>query len=121
MAGIITLIFVFTTIYSLLGGYPQRVEFLVIPVATLFTVTQLRATMPGAPNGFGNSCFIIKPFKRKENLMSITFQAPLLVGTVTTILLLLKFEILRLCCFASMPCSDVALRMLCLGYCLLVR
>ncbi|KAI0250633.1 hypothetical protein BJV78DRAFT_1217519 [Lactifluus subvellereus] len=50
---IITLIFVYTTLYSLLGGYPQRVEFLVIPVATLFTVTQLRATMPGAPNGFG--------------------------------------------------------------------
>ncbi|KAI0249942.1 hypothetical protein BJV78DRAFT_623555 [Lactifluus subvellereus] len=70
MAGIITLIFVFTTIYSLLGGYPQRVEFLVIPVATLFTVTQLRTTMPGAPNGFGNSCSIIKPSKRKENLMN---------------------------------------------------
>jgi hypothetical protein len=50
---IITLIFVFTTCYSVLGGFPQRPELLVIPVATLFTVTQLRTTMPGAPNGFG--------------------------------------------------------------------
>jgi len=50
---IITLIFVFTTWYSIVGGFPQRPELLVIPVATLFTVTQLRSTMPGAPAGFG--------------------------------------------------------------------
>lgn len=31
-------------------GYPQRAEFLVIPIATLFTITQLRSTMPGAPD-----------------------------------------------------------------------
>jgi len=50
---VITLIFLFTMCYSVVGGFPQRAELLVIPVATLFTVTQLRTTMPGAPSGFG--------------------------------------------------------------------
>lgn len=50
---IVTLVFVFITFYSAVGGYPQPRELLVVPVATLFTVTQLRATMPGAPTGFG--------------------------------------------------------------------
>jgi hypothetical protein len=50
---VITLIFLFTICYSVVGGFPQRAELLVIPVATLFTVTQLRTTMPGAPSGFG--------------------------------------------------------------------
>lgn len=58
-SGIITLIFVFTTWYSIVGGFPQRPELLVIPVATLFTVTQLRSTMPGAPAGFGTSFLAI--------------------------------------------------------------
>jgi len=50
---VITLIFAAATYYSICFGYPQHLEFLAIPVATLFTVTQLRSTMPGAPDGFG--------------------------------------------------------------------
>ena len=47
------MIFVYASLYTTLSGFPQRVELLAIPVATLFTVTQLRASMPGAPSGFG--------------------------------------------------------------------
>ncbi|KAI0248955.1 hypothetical protein BJV78DRAFT_1354619 [Lactifluus subvellereus] len=80
----ITLIFVYATLYSLLGGYPQRVEFVVIPVATLFTVTQLRATMPGAPNGFGAiidyvallPCLALMSFCGSVNIALLAFSDP---------------------------------------------
>ena len=39
---------------SVICGYPQRVEFLGIPLATFFTVAQVRPTMPGSPD-FGQS------------------------------------------------------------------
>jgi len=48
----ITLLFMFATV-SIICGYPLDVGVLVVPVATLFTITQLQASMPGAPNGFG--------------------------------------------------------------------
>jgi len=35
-------------------GFKQRGEVLLIPVATLFAFTQLRQSMPGAPEGFGD-------------------------------------------------------------------
>ncbi|KAJ2923331.1 hypothetical protein H1R20_g13767, partial [Candolleomyces eurysporus] len=35
-------------------GFKQRGEVLLIPVATLFAFTQLRQSMPGAPDGFGD-------------------------------------------------------------------
>ncbi|KZP28285.1 hypothetical protein FIBSPDRAFT_927691 [Athelia psychrophila] len=50
---VITLIFVCSTAGSLVFGIPQKSELLVVPVATLFAVTQLRGSMPGAPSGFG--------------------------------------------------------------------
>jgi len=48
----ITLLFLVSTI-SLTFGYEQPKEVLVIPVATMFTISSLRGTMPGAPSGFG--------------------------------------------------------------------
>ncbi|KAF7970847.1 hypothetical protein HWV62_22732 [Athelia sp. TMB] len=50
---IITLVFVCSTIASVVFGIAQKSELLVVPVATLFAVTQLRGSMPGAPAGFG--------------------------------------------------------------------
>jgi hypothetical protein len=44
----------FTTI-SIICGYPLEVGVLVVPVATLFAITQLWASMPGAPDGFGTA------------------------------------------------------------------
>jgi len=49
---LITLLFLVSTI-SLTFGYHQPKEVLVIPVATMFTISSLRGTMPGAPSGFG--------------------------------------------------------------------
>ncbi len=34
-------------------GFQQRNEIVVVPVGTVFAFTQLRSTMPGAPDGFG--------------------------------------------------------------------
>ncbi|PBK88276.1 hypothetical protein ARMGADRAFT_1034234 [Armillaria gallica] len=34
--------------------YGQRNEIVIIPVGTVFAFTQLRSTMPGAPEGFGD-------------------------------------------------------------------
>ena len=42
-----------STVTTVIFGYSQQVEVLVLPVATLFAVTGLRGTMPGAPAGFG--------------------------------------------------------------------
>ena len=50
--GLITLMFMFATV-SITCGYHLDVGILVVPVATLFTITQLRDSMPGAPAGFG--------------------------------------------------------------------
>jgi len=47
--GIITGVFVFATTIHIIFGWGLKTEFLVIPIATLFTVTQLRSTLPGAP------------------------------------------------------------------------
>jgi hypothetical protein len=50
----ITLILLLVMITTVLFGFRQRGEVLVIPVATLFAFTQLRQSMPGAPSGFGD-------------------------------------------------------------------
>ncbi|KAF8810243.1 hypothetical protein BYT27DRAFT_7253830 [Phlegmacium glaucopus] len=50
----ITLILLLVMITTVLFGFRQKGEVLVIPVATLFAFTQLRQTMPGAPPGFGD-------------------------------------------------------------------
>jgi len=49
---LITLMFMFATA-SVLCGYELDPGVLVVPVATLFAITQLRGSMPGAPAGFG--------------------------------------------------------------------
>ncbi len=41
-------------------GFQQRNEIVVIPVGTVFAFTQLRSTMPGAPEGFG-TLFLVDP------------------------------------------------------------
>lgn len=53
LPGMITLIFLQSTVTIVIFGYPQQAEVLVVPVATLFAFTGLRGTMPGAPAGFG--------------------------------------------------------------------
>ncbi|KAK0477882.1 hypothetical protein IW261DRAFT_1608808 [Armillaria novae-zelandiae] len=35
-------------------GFRQRNEIVVVPISTVFAFTQLRSTMPGAPEGFGD-------------------------------------------------------------------
>lgn len=52
-AGLITLVLIVLIITSVFFGFRQRAEILVAPVATVFAFTQLRASMPGAPAGFG--------------------------------------------------------------------
>ncbi|PBK88229.1 hypothetical protein ARMGADRAFT_1120637 [Armillaria gallica] len=39
-------------ITTVVFGYRQRNEIIVVPIGTLFAFTQLRSTMPGAPKGF---------------------------------------------------------------------
>jgi len=51
----ITIILLLVMITTVFFGFKQRGEVLLIPVATLFAFTQLRQTMPGAPEGFGES------------------------------------------------------------------
>ncbi|KAH9839505.1 uncharacterized protein C8Q71DRAFT_704326 [Rhodofomes roseus] len=48
----ITITFIMACIVSVFFGKGVRGDVLVLPVATLFAFTQLRGTMPGAPNGF---------------------------------------------------------------------
>jgi hypothetical protein len=50
----------FTTITSVFLGYGHDITLLVIPVSTLFAFTQLRGTMPGAPDGIGK-CELLIP------------------------------------------------------------
>ncbi|KAF9471882.1 hypothetical protein BDN70DRAFT_938614 [Pholiota conissans] len=50
----ITLILLLVMLTCVFFGFRQRGEVLVIPVATLFAFTQLRGSMPGAPEGFGD-------------------------------------------------------------------
>ncbi|KAJ2919612.1 hypothetical protein MD484_g799, partial [Candolleomyces efflorescens] len=50
----ITLILVLVMITTVFFGFKQRGEVLLVPVATLFAFTQLRQSMPGAPDGFGD-------------------------------------------------------------------
>lgn len=51
--GMITLTLLLVMVTSVFFGFRQKGEILVVPVATLFAFTQLRTSMPGAPDGFG--------------------------------------------------------------------
>jgi hypothetical protein len=52
ISGLLTLMFMFVMV-SIMCGSGFDVSLLLVPVATLFAITQLRASMPGAPPGFG--------------------------------------------------------------------
>ncbi|PBK79309.1 hypothetical protein ARMGADRAFT_1069476 [Armillaria gallica] len=49
----VTLMICFIMITTVVFGYRQRNEIVVVPIGTVFTFTQLRSSMPGAPKGFG--------------------------------------------------------------------
>ncbi|PPQ94994.1 hypothetical protein CVT25_003746 [Psilocybe cyanescens] len=63
---LITLVLFLLSFTSVVFGFRQRTEVLIIPVATVFTFTQLRSSMPGAPPGFGTSYSQRKEFKECE-------------------------------------------------------
>jgi hypothetical protein len=71
-SGIVTLMISFTTITSVFLGYGLNITVLVLPVSTLFAFTQLRGTMPGAPDGIGK-CELIIP---NCYYSAVTCQAP---------------------------------------------
>lgn len=56
-AGLVTLTFIMACVTSVFFGKGIRADILVLPVATLFAFTQLRGTLPGAPEGFGRQNF----------------------------------------------------------------
>lgn len=51
--GLVTGAFIFITVASLVWHEDVVKEVFVIPVATLFAFTSVRANLPGAPEGFG--------------------------------------------------------------------
>ncbi|PBK88272.1 hypothetical protein ARMGADRAFT_1034230 [Armillaria gallica] len=52
LPGLITLTICLVMIMTVGFGFQQRNKIVVVPVATVFAFTQLRASMPGAPEGF---------------------------------------------------------------------
>ncbi|KAK0421655.1 hypothetical protein EV421DRAFT_1965917, partial [Armillaria borealis] len=50
----VTLMICLIMITTVVFGYRQRNEIVVVPIGTLFAFTQLRSSMPGAPEGFGD-------------------------------------------------------------------
>ncbi|KAK0430965.1 hypothetical protein EV421DRAFT_2041515 [Armillaria borealis] len=51
---LITIMICLVMIMTVGFGFQQRNEIVVVPVGTVFAFTQLRSTMPGAPDGFGD-------------------------------------------------------------------
>ncbi|KAF9477201.1 hypothetical protein BDN70DRAFT_934391 [Pholiota conissans] len=51
---LITLVLLLLMFTSVVFGFRQKSEILIVPVATVFAFTQLRGSMPGAPAGFGD-------------------------------------------------------------------
>ncbi|KAK0215417.1 hypothetical protein IW262DRAFT_1496370 [Armillaria fumosa] len=51
---LITLMICLITVTTVIFGFRQRNEITVVPIGTLFAFTQLRSTMPGAHEGFGD-------------------------------------------------------------------
>ena len=56
--GLVTLTFMATCVMSVFFGKGISSGVLVLPMGTLFAFTQLRGTLPGAPEGFG-TCSIL--------------------------------------------------------------
>lgn len=57
--GLVTLTFMATCVLNVFFGKGISSGVLVLPMGTLFAFTQLRATLPGAPEGFGACAFIV--------------------------------------------------------------
>ncbi|KAK0221211.1 hypothetical protein EDD85DRAFT_960384 [Armillaria nabsnona] len=51
--GMVTLMICLIMITTVIFSYRQWNEIVVVPIGTVFAFTQLRSTMPGAPDGFG--------------------------------------------------------------------
>ncbi|PBK58456.1 hypothetical protein ARMSODRAFT_1028250 [Armillaria solidipes] len=51
---LITIMICLVMIMTVGFGFQQRNEIVVVPVGTVFAFTQLRSTMPGTPDGFGD-------------------------------------------------------------------
>ncbi|KAK0452191.1 uncharacterized protein EV420DRAFT_1559363 [Desarmillaria tabescens] len=51
---LVTLMICLIMITTVVFGFRQRNEIVVVPIGTVFAFTQLRSTMPGAPEGFGD-------------------------------------------------------------------
>ncbi|KAK0433875.1 hypothetical protein EV421DRAFT_1909782 [Armillaria borealis] len=51
---LVTLMICLIMISTVVFGFQQRNEIVVVPIGTVFAFTQLRLTMPGAPDGFGD-------------------------------------------------------------------
>ncbi|KAK0434191.1 hypothetical protein EV421DRAFT_1992782 [Armillaria borealis] len=49
---LVTLMICLIMIATVVFGFRQRNEIIVVPIGTVFTFTQLRSSMPGAPEGF---------------------------------------------------------------------
>ncbi|PBK64102.1 hypothetical protein ARMSODRAFT_1088225 [Armillaria solidipes] len=51
---LVTLMICLVMIATVVFGFRQRNEIFMVPIGTVFAFTQLRSTMPGAPEGFDN-------------------------------------------------------------------
>ncbi|PBK61057.1 hypothetical protein ARMSODRAFT_1025966 [Armillaria solidipes] len=52
--GLVTLMICLIMISTVVFGFQQWNEIVVVPIGMVFAFTQLRLTMPGAPEGFGD-------------------------------------------------------------------
>ncbi len=53
--GLLTLMICLIMIATVVFGFRQRNEIVVVPIGMVFAFTQLRSSMPGIPDGFGTS------------------------------------------------------------------
>ncbi|KAK0229678.1 hypothetical protein EDD85DRAFT_794160 [Armillaria nabsnona] len=94
-SGMVTLMICFIMIATVVFGYRQWNKIVVIPIGTVFTFTQLRSTIPGAPKGFGASVF-------SGLLFGVVAQVATPIGGILDYLGLLPCLILLLICAVTM-------------------
>ncbi len=62
-------------IATVVFGFRQRNEIFVVPIGTVFAFTELRSTMPGAPEGFGTFFILLyrtlNPIKITQAIFSV--------------------------------------------------
>ena len=73
--------FMFVTV-CIVCGYGFDVSLLLVPVATLFAITQLRSSMPGAPVGFGRDPLFLCSRLLLYSTWTISDQVPSSVSTM---------------------------------------